>query len=104
VFPLGIVLSIHGSVHRSAGIPEPISQAMKLALLLPLLLTTAALAQNNLQQRAAALDRVLEAHWQANQLTPNPPASDETFLRRTYLDLAGRIPTAAEARSVPRIA
>ena len=42
---------------------------------------------------------MLEAHWQANKITPNLPASDETFLRRIYLDLAGRIPTAAEARS-----
>ena len=62
-------------------------------------ITTAALAQNNLQQHAASIDRVLEAHWQANKVTPNAQASDETFLRRIHLDLAGRIPTAAEARS-----
>ena len=62
-------------------------------------LTSASFAQNTPQQHAAAIDRVLEAHWQANQVTPNPSASDETFLRRIYLDLAGRIPTAAEARS-----
>jgi len=62
-------------------------------------IATVALAQNNLQQHAASIDRVLEAHWQANKVTPNAQASDETFLRRIYLDLAGRIPTAAEARS-----
>ncbi|MFN0077269.1 MAG: DUF1549 domain-containing protein [Prosthecobacter sp.] len=71
---------------------------MKLAILLPLLLTTASLAETTLQQHAAAIDRVLETHWQVKKVTPNPPASDETFLRRIYLDLAGRIPTTAEAR------
>jgi len=62
-------------------------------------LTSASFAQNTPQQHAVAIDRVLEAHWQANKVTPNAPASDETFLRRIYLDLAGRIPTAAEARA-----
>ena len=71
----------------------------RLLLSLGLIFTTnAAPAQNNLQQHAAALDRVLEAHWHASKVTPNPPASDETFLRRVYLDLAGRIPTVQEAR------
>lgn len=32
----------------------------------------------------------------ANQ-KPNPPASDEVFLRRIYLDVIGRVPTAEEA-------
>ncbi|MFM2168139.1 MAG: hypothetical protein RIS79_2510, partial [Verrucomicrobiota bacterium] len=54
-------------------------------------------AQNSLQYHAAAIDRVLEAHWQACKVMPNPPASDETFVRRVYLDLAGRIPTTQEA-------
>ena len=72
---------------------------MKLAILLLLFLATASFAETTLQQHAAAIDHVLETHWQANKVTPNPPASDETFLRRIYLDLAGRIPTAAEARA-----
>ena len=31
------------------------------------------------------------------QLPPNAPASDAVFLRRVYLDVIGRIPTADEA-------
>ncbi|MFM7603937.1 MAG: DUF1549 domain-containing protein, partial [Prosthecobacter sp.] len=42
---------------------------------------------------------VLELHWQKKGLKPNPPAADETFLRRVYLDVIGRIPTLAESRS-----
>jgi len=39
----------------------------------------------------------LEADWKAHQLAGNPAASDEVFVRRVFLDLAGRIPTSAEA-------
>ncbi|CAN5877545.1 hypothetical protein BH11VER1_BH11VER1_20320 [soil metagenome] len=49
------------------------------------------------QQAAAEIDSLLTAHWKSAQVTGNAPASDEVFLRRIYLDLAGRIPTATEA-------
>lgn len=45
------------------------------------------------------IDRVLEQHWQQAGVEPHPPASDEVFLRRIYLDAVGRIPTASEARA-----
>src|SRR5205085_763101 len=32
-------------------------------------------------------------------ITPSEPASDETFLRRAYLDVIGRLPTPAETRA-----
>lgn len=46
---------------------------------------------------AAEIDALLAAHWNSVGVTPNASISDETFVRRIYLDLAGRIPTAAEA-------
>lgn len=49
------------------------------------------------RQAAAEIDALLAAHWQAAGVTANEPISDETFLRRIYLDLAGRIPTSSEA-------
>ena len=48
---------------------------------------------------AAEIDSLLSAHWKSAGVTPNAPVSDETFVRRIYLDLAGRIPTASEVRA-----
>ena len=47
---------------------------------------------------SAKIDELLAAHWKAKGVEPRPPASDEIFVRRIYLDVAGRIPTADEAR------
>lgn len=51
------------------------------------------------QQPAAQIDAILQKHWKAHNLPPTAPASDEVFLRRVFLDVAGRIPTVAEARN-----
>lgn len=47
---------------------------------------------------SAMIDRHLTAGWEAAKLKPAPPADDAEFVRRVYLDLAGRIPLATEAR------
>jgi hypothetical protein len=43
------------------------------------------------------IDTLLAADWAKHNLKPNPPASDEVFVRRVYLDVIGRIPTYREA-------
>ena len=48
---------------------------------------------------SAKIDTLLAKGWQKNHLKPNPPATDEVFLRRIYVDIAGRIPTRDEARA-----
>ncbi len=58
----------------------------------------AARAGTPARQAAAEVDALLAAHWQAASVTPSRPISDDSFVRRIYLDLAGRIPTASEAR------
>lgn len=45
------------------------------------------------------IDEILARDWQKRGLTANPAASDEVFLRRIYLDVVGRIPTAEEAQA-----
>jgi hypothetical protein len=47
---------------------------------------------------AAWIDRALADAWAAAHVHPAPPADDAEFLRRVYLDLVGKVPTAAEAR------
>jgi Protein of unknown function (DUF1549)/Protein of unknown function (DUF1553) len=46
---------------------------------------------------AADIDRLVGVVLTANKQALNAPATDEQFLRRIYLDAAGRVPTALEA-------
>ncbi|MFW6125074.1 MAG: DUF1549 domain-containing protein [Pirellulales bacterium] len=45
------------------------------------------------------IDALIEASWQESGVTPAAMSSDAEFLRRTYLDLTGTIPTADQARA-----
>jgi hypothetical protein len=44
------------------------------------------------------IDSLIEEGCRVNKIKPNEPASDETFVRRIYLDVVGRIPSQQEAR------
>ncbi len=50
------------------------------------------------QETATAIDRLFDQAWTQNNVQPAPPSSDEEYVRRLYLDLAGRIPATSEAR------
>ncbi len=45
------------------------------------------------------IDQILLEEWQRLQLAPSPGCSDETFLRRAYLDTTGLLPSPAQVRS-----
>jgi len=45
------------------------------------------------------IDAILAEDWQKHKLTANPVAHDETFVRRIYLDVIGRIPTLQETQA-----
>ena len=64
----------------------------------PGLLNAAAKPGKSADVTAAAkqIDAILATDWKKNKLQPNPPANDETFVRRVYLDIMGRIPTDRE--------
>jgi hypothetical protein len=48
---------------------------------------------------AAKIDHHLSAQWSALKVQPAPLAEDAEFLRRVFLDVAGRIPSVSEARA-----
>ncbi|MGK0198824.1 MAG: hypothetical protein ACI91J_002103 [Yoonia sp.] len=60
----------------------------------PLEVTGKSLTMNDVPQLAAKMDELVEQTGGER----NPPISNETFLRRIYLDVIGRIPTLAESR------
>jgi hypothetical protein len=73
-----------------------------LLLLLPALLPAAGakpLPETTVAQAAARIDRLLEDDLQLKKLTPTPLIDDATFVRRAYLGIVGRIPSAEEARA-----
>jgi hypothetical protein len=47
---------------------------------------------------AAAIDRQIAARWTEENVPPAPAADDAEFLRRTCLNIVGRIPSASEAQ------
>ncbi len=48
---------------------------------------------------AAAIDREIDQVLAREKIPASPPAADGEFLRRVYLDLTGRIPTAEQAKA-----
>ena len=74
---------------------------MKKLFVLPLLAfvsLSSAKAAGQLDTAAAAkqIDAILAQDWAANKLQGNPQSDDNTFVRRIYLDVIGRIPTTRE--------
>ena len=73
--------------------------------LLSLLAVIGAADTEPLNTTSSASDRVdelIDQHLASVGVTPPPAAPDETFLRRAYLDIVGRIPTNREADSFLR--
>ena len=73
-----------------------------LLLLLPALLPAAGakpLPETTVAQAAARIDRLLEDDLQRAKPAPTVLIDDATFLRRSYLGIVGRIPSAEEARA-----
>ncbi|MDB5319577.1 MAG: hypothetical protein JWN40_1208 [Phycisphaerales bacterium] len=46
-----------------------------------------------------AIDHLIQSRWREQHVSGNGACDDQTFVRRIYLDLAGRIPTRDEADS-----
>jgi hypothetical protein len=51
------------------------------------------------QALAEKIDQLVAKKWAEAKAQPAPRAADAEFMRRVYLDLAGRVPTVAEARA-----
>ncbi len=76
--------------------------ALSTLLVAPLSFASAAKSGNgafDVTKAAREIDVLVEAGLKKNDLKPNPEVNDETFVRRAYLDIAGRIPTIEEAEN-----
>ncbi|HYF35845.1 MAG TPA: DUF1549 domain-containing protein [Prosthecobacter sp.] len=60
------------------------------------LLPAAPLSVEELRAKAQQIDTLVNAKLEKEKIQPNAPATDEVFVRRIYLDIAGRIPTLKE--------
>ena len=60
------------------------------------LLSTAGATEMNSVSVIAKIDELVLEGLEKGGIQPNAEASDETFVRRVYLDLVGRVPTKAE--------
>ena len=67
-------------------------------------LWTATVAQAQVQAppQSALINEHLQKIWKDNSLTPARQATDNEFMRRVFLDILGRIPTAEEVREFER--
>ncbi len=71
-------------------------------LVSPLSLTSAANSAKgefDVNKAAKEIDALVEAGLRKHDLKPNAEIKDETFVRRAYLDIAGRIPTIEESEN-----
>jgi hypothetical protein len=55
--------------------------------------------RSEIAQAAAQIDSILKAYWNENSTKAGDRTSDHEFVRRAYLELAGRIPTINEANT-----
>jgi len=71
-------------------------------LVAPLSVTSAANSGKDafdVKKAAKEIDALVEAGLKKHDFKPNAEINDETFVRRAYLDIAGRIPTIEEAEN-----
>ena len=90
-------LSAKAGTGRSLIMKTPITLALFSGL--TLMSSGAAEPSEALSGRAARVDELIDAHLQASGISSPPAADDETFVRRAYLDIVGRIPTNREAEA-----
>lgn len=74
-------------------------RVLPISLLAVLTLATTGLGAPDTEAAAKEIDAILQADWKKNNLKGNPELDDNTFVRRIYLDITGRIPTTRETET-----
>lgn len=97
-FPQGCV-SVLSSQPRPPSAMKPLTTGLLAAALLSATAVANAANKPDPRKASARIDQMIEKGLETQGLKPNPAIDDATFLRRTYLDIAGRIPTIEEAEA-----
>src|SRR6476620_4069432 len=79
--------------------PSPFACISMQSFTRTLLITLSFVITAHASEPSQQIDALLAKDWQQHKLTANPPANDETLVRRLYLDIIGRIPTLQEAQA-----
>ena len=94
------ICAIFVKKHVSVGVMAPMKHAIaSLGLVLTVFASVTSGATFNPVAEAREIDSILAKDWKANGLKQNAAADDNTMVRRLYLDIVGRIPTAREAEA-----
>jgi hypothetical protein len=95
----GVALSLGAGAQAQGADGAPATRATTAPAAVTPSAPSAPLSAAEIASASHTIDQMLEADQAKNTLKPNPRTSDEAFLRRAYLELAGRIPTFDEATS-----
>ncbi len=92
-FTAAILLPLSTSAAEGNSKPEPQAGSK------PVVQAPAKAAKVDVEAAAAKIDALVNGMLEKQGVKPNPAIDDATFVRRAYLDIAGRVPTIEEAEN-----
>jgi len=74
-------------------------QVWRIVAFLSLTISAASASEPDVRALSARIDQRIAERWEQDKITPASEASDAEFLRRAWLDIAGKIPSVSDTRT-----